>query len=85
MQRYILTQSIHQKDEFISVTIWDSEKDAEAYEKSGKFAELAEMLRKTFSQFYLWKMSLEKNYSAKVTTSEDMKVEKYDLITGRSF
>ena len=80
-----LTQSIHQNDEFISVTIWDSEKDAELYENSGKFAQLAEMLKKTFSQFYLWKMSLEKNYSAKVKTSEDIKIEKYDLITGRSF
>jgi heme-degrading monooxygenase HmoA len=80
-----LTQSVQEKDEFISVTIWDSKKDADAYEASGKFKELVRGLEKTFSQFYLWKMQLEKDYSAKVKTSEDMKVEKYDLITGKNF
>jgi hypothetical protein len=30
-------------------------------------------------------MQLEKNYSAKVKTSEDMKVEKYNLVAGKSF
>jgi len=80
-----LTQSIQESDEFISVTIWDSERDADLYESSGKFSELVSKLKQTFSQFYLWKMSLEKDYSAKVKTSADMKVEKYNLITGKSF
>ena len=80
-----LTQSVQEKDEFISVTIWNSKKDADAYEASGKFAELVSKLEETFSQFYLWKMQLEKDYSAKVKTSDDMKVEKYNLITGKSF
>jgi heme-degrading monooxygenase HmoA len=80
-----LTQSIHEEDEFISLTIWNSKRDADAYEASGKFAQLNEQLKHTFSQFYLWKMQLEKNYSAKVKTSEDMKVEKYNLVAGKSF
>jgi heme-degrading monooxygenase HmoA len=80
-----LTQSIQEEDEFISLTIWNSKRDADAYEASGKFAELNEQLRETFSQFYLWKMQLEKDYSAKVKTSEDMKVEKYNLVAGKSF
>ena len=80
-----LTQSVQEKNEFISVTIWDKKQDADAYEASGKFAELVSKLEETFSQFYLWKMQLEKDYSAKVKTSEDMKVEKYNLITGKSY
>ena len=80
-----LTQSVQEKDEFISITIWDSKKDADAYEASGKFAELVSKLEETFSQFYLWKMYLEKDYSAKVKTSEDIKVDKYSLVTGKSF
>jgi hypothetical protein len=30
-------------------------------------------------------MALEKEYSAKITTTDDMKVESYNLITGKSF
>ena len=80
-----LSQSIEEENEFISVTIWDNKQCADAYEASGKFAELVGKLQETFSQFYLWKMQLEKDYRAKVKTSEDMKVEKYNLITGKSY
>ena len=80
-----LSESVSEKDEFISVTIWDSKKDADNYETSGKFEELVEELKHTFSQFYLWKMELEKEYSAKIKTTDDMKVESYNVVTGKSF
>jgi len=80
-----LTESVNEKDEYISVTIWDSKEYADRYESSGKFQELVNQTKHTFSQFYLWKMALEKEYSAKITTTDDMKVESYNLITGKSF
>ena len=84
--RYVyLTESVNEKNEFISVTIWDSKEDAKEYETNGKFKELNEKVKHTFSQFYLWKMSLEKEYGSNLTTSEDFKVEGYSVVTGKSF
>jgi quinol monooxygenase YgiN len=80
-----LTESINQKDEFISVTIWDDKTYADKYESSGTFEELISKVKHTFSQFYLWKMDLEKEYSAKIKTTEDLKVEAYNIIAGKSF
>jgi quinol monooxygenase YgiN len=80
-----LTESINQKDEFISVTIWDDKTCADKYESSGTFEELVGKIKHTFSQFYLWKMDLEKEYSAKIKTTDDMKVEAYSIISGKSF
>jgi heme-degrading monooxygenase HmoA len=80
-----LTESMTEKNEFLSVTIWDSKEDAYRYENSGKFEELTNRIKHTFSQFYLWKMALEKEYSAKIKTTDDLKVESYNLVTGKSF
>ncbi len=80
-----LTQSLQDSNGFISVTIWDSKKDADQYESSGKFKELVEKVAHTFSQFYRWKMALEKDFDANIKTSEDMKVENYNLVTGKNF
>lgn len=84
--RYIfLTESVNEKNEFISVTIWDRKEYADEYEMSGKFQEITDKVKHTFSQLYLWKMSLEKKYGAKVSTSEDFKVDGYNIVTGKSF
>jgi heme-degrading monooxygenase HmoA len=80
-----LTQSVQDTNGFISVTIWDSKSDAELYESSGKFNELVDKVAHTFSQFYRWKMALENDYNANIKTSEDMKVERYNLVTGKNF
>ena len=80
-----LTQSVQDENGFISVTIWDSKNDAELYESSGKFKELVDKVAHTFSQFYRWKMALENDYNANIKTTEDMKVESYNLVTGKNF
>jgi quinol monooxygenase YgiN len=80
-----LTQSVQDPRGFISVTIWDSKADADIYESSGKFTELVDKVAYTFSQFYRWKMALERDYDANIKTSEDMKVESYNLVTGKNF
>ncbi len=84
--RYIfLTESVSEKNEFISVTVWDSKEDADIYETGGKFQELTEKVKHTFSEFYLWKMSLEKKYGTRLKTSDDFKIEHYNIVTGKSF
>ena len=84
--RYVfLTESVNHDNEFISVTIWDKKADADEYESSGKFRELTEKVKHTFSHLYLWKMSLEKSNGTKIKTSEDFKLEQYDIVTGHSF
>jgi quinol monooxygenase YgiN len=80
-----LTQSVQDDNGFISVTIWDSKNDADLYESSGKFKDLVDKVSHTFSQFYRWKMALENDYDANIRTSEDMKVERYNLVTGKNF
>jgi len=80
-----LTKSLQESNSFISVTIWNSKEDADSYEDSGKFKELVDKVSHTFSQFYRWKMALEKDYDANIKTSEDMKVESYNLVTGKNF
>ena len=84
--RYIfLTESVSEKNEYISVTIWDSKEDADEYESGGKFDDLTEKVKHTFSEIFLWKMSLEKKYGSRLKTSDDFKVEHYDMVTGKSF
>ena len=81
-----LIESINQLDEFISVSIWDSKEAADNYEASEKFRVLTERVSHTFSKLYLWKMFFEKEHGGvRVQTSQDFKIEHYDIVTGRSF
>jgi len=80
-----LTEGTKDKNEVISVTIWDSQKDAEDYETGGIFDLLKEKVRHTFSELYQWKMKLEKESGKPVVTSEDMMVKHYNVVTGKSF
>lgn len=80
-----LIESLKEEDEFVSLTIWERKEDAEKYEKSGRFGEMIDKVKHTFSQFYRWKMALEKDSGQQVKTSEDLKVSKYGLVSGKSF
>jgi len=80
-----LTESVNSSNEFISVSIWDKKEDALEYESGKKYVELTDKVKHTFSQLYLWRMSLEKEYGQKVSTSDDFKVEHYKIITGKNF
>jgi len=79
-----LIESMHQENEVISLSIWDSKEDALAYEKSGAFEKLINKLRPTFSQFYQWKMELDKDPANKVSTTDDLKVTHYHVVTGKN-
>ena len=80
-----LTQNVENKNSYISVTIWDSKKDADYYESSGKFDELVKKVMHTFSDFYRWKLALEKESKASIKTSEDLEVAKYVMVTRKKF
>jgi heme-degrading monooxygenase HmoA len=80
-----LTESLEAQNEVISVTIWDSRQDAENYERSGLFDQLTQKVKHTFSELYQWKMALENARRGQVATSEDLRVEHYSVVTGKSF
>lgn len=80
-----LTHSINNNEDFLSITIWDCKEDASNFETSGSYMTLINKVKHTFSQFYLWKMSLEKQYNSQVKTSDDLTVGNYDVVTGRNF
>lgn len=79
------TESIENKNEALSVTIWNSQEDAVNYEQSGVFRELLEKVKHTLSTLYQWKMVLEKKSPKPIVTSDDLKIETYSVVTGRTF
>ena len=80
-----LTQSISEDSDFISVSVWDDKESAVKHESGKEYNEMIDKVKHTFSQFYLWKMSLDRDRQSKIKTTEDMKVGHYDVVTGKSF
>jgi quinol monooxygenase YgiN len=80
-----LTQSISEDSDFISVSIWENKDAAVAHETSKEYNEMIDKVKHTFSQFYLWRMLLDKEKRSTVRTTDDMKVDHYDVVTGKSF
>jgi len=84
--RYVfLTEGVEEQNEVISLTIWDTREAADAYEASGLFRKLTRKVQHTFSELYQWKMAVEKRSSSRVTTTEDLAVKGYDVVSGTIF
>ncbi|UCH65261.1 MAG: antibiotic biosynthesis monooxygenase [Ignavibacterium sp.] len=79
-----LSENLKEIDEFLSVSIWGSKAEADEYENTGMFDDLTKKIKHTFSHFYLWKMALEQEIKGKIQTSEDMKIDHYTMVTGKS-
>jgi quinol monooxygenase YgiN len=60
-----LVQSLEEENDGISITLWDAQDAAFAYERSGKFAELLDASRPFFSDSVEWRVQL----------SDDLKLE----------
>lgn len=73
----------HADEEMMSVTVWESKRHADAYEKSGLFDELTKQARPFFSSLSQWKMSLDPDQQSEVLTSEDGSVKGYRIVTGQ--
>jgi len=69
-------------DEGLSVTVWEDKETGDAYEASGKYAELLALETPYLSSLYQWKMSLDRNKQSDVRTSDDLSVKGYHIITG---
>ena len=80
-----LIESLKEENEFLSISVWEDKSFADEYEASGKFDDLKIKVQHTFSKFYLWKMELEQESKGKVETSEDLKIDNYTMVTGKSF
>lgn len=80
-----LTEGIEERNEVLSVTIWSSKQDAEAYEASGLFDQLQKKVQHAYSELYQWKMAVERQSGRRVATSDEMIVQGYNVVTGRSF
>ncbi len=84
--RYVsLTGNIKDSDKVISLTIWDTKQDADVYEQSGTFIKLIEKVEHTFSEMHQWKMQLAKEISGRILTSEEVTIDGYSVVTGKSF
>ncbi len=70
--------------ESISVTIWNNRADADAYERQGTFGKLLDKIKHTLSDLSQLRMD-SAGTMLPSTTSEDMAVEGFHLVAGRSF
>ncbi|MGA7838909.1 MAG: antibiotic biosynthesis monooxygenase [Ignavibacteriaceae bacterium] len=80
-----LTQSVNEENDFISVSVWENKDLAVAHESGNEYKEMIDKVKHTFSHFYLWRMSLEHGHNRTVKSTDEMKVEHYDVVTGKSF
>jgi quinol monooxygenase YgiN len=80
-----LEENTKAKDQIISVTLWESKNDADDYEQSAAYKTFNEKLRTTFSGVYQWKKKLEEETGKRVVTSDDVAIEGYKIIAGKSF
>lgn len=79
-----LTTSVENVNEAISITIWDNKESATRYEKES-FKNLLSRAKHTLSDLYQWKMSLEQDEKWQVTTSDDLSVKFYNVVSGKGF
>ena len=80
-----LLESEDRSHELIAVTSWDSREDAENSMRLGVFDEILELEKSTLSNLYQWKMNLGKAKGSLASTSEDVLVEDYTILTGKDF
>ena len=68
-------------DEYLSMTLWDNRKDAEAYEKSGLFEEFITELRPFLSDSSEWKIQLSEDFTLEYQpVEEDPVVVSYPVV-----
>jgi len=82
---YAYVTESHEDHEVVSVTIWDSQQDADAYEKGGTFKQLNDKVKHTFEEIYQWKMTLEKGVDQNLVTSADPTLQYFKVLTSKSF
>jgi len=77
-----LVESMEHPNEVLSVTVWDSKEAADRYETSGHFDEAVSVSKPMLSSLFQWKLALEPSGQDQVVTSDDLRVQGYQIITG---
>lgn len=49
-ENIMLLEPVNGSDDYVSITIWKTKADAEAYESSGKYNEMVSILKENFTQ-----------------------------------
>jgi len=80
----LLVADTQNRSEHLSLTLWDSLQNADAYQESGTFNRLTEKLRHTFSMLYQWKLGVEQEPGKQAATSDDLVVRTYHILLARS-
>lgn len=87
-----LAEGVREKNELLSITIWNSLQHARAYEITGEFEALKSKIQHTFSNLALWKMGLDdapastsQGRAKKAVTSDDVAVRTYSVVVGKAF
>lgn len=78
-----LVEGVSARSRALSVTVWDSERDALRYEMSGKYDDLVSKISEFFSGLYQWKLSLGPADERDGVSGKDLDVSGYHLVTGR--
>jgi quinol monooxygenase YgiN len=79
-----LIESVASQNQLISVTLWDSREDAEAYDRGAVFQSLMNNTRDLRSA-HVWQTTLTSDVASKVYTSDDEKTQFYAVVAGQGF
>ena len=77
-----LVESTQKSSEVLSVTVWESKEKADAYERGGRFSYLVDEVKPLLSSLFQWKFSLDSSRKDSVVTSDDLRVEGFEMLTG---
>jgi quinol monooxygenase YgiN len=80
-----LARGTGDSNEALSVTLWDSQSKASAYEQYGGFRDIIKTIEPYISSVYQWRMTLDSSRKARETSSEDLQIEGYQIVAGESF
>jgi quinol monooxygenase YgiN len=80
-----LMENMENGEEVVSITVWENHRAAEEYEVSGRFQELIDRVKHCYTRLFQWKMSLAREGEKKARTSDDMKIDHYQIVSGEEF
>jgi len=85
-----LAEGVRERNEILSITIWNNVEHAKAYELTGEFDKLKAKVQHTFSNLTLWKIGLDETPALqgrvkKAVTSDDVEVRTYSIVVGKAF
>jgi heme-degrading monooxygenase HmoA len=80
----LLMTNTQDRSKHLSLTLWDTPQDADAYEVSGTFGQLTDKVKHTFSLLYQWKLGIEQEQGKQAATSDDLVVRTYHVLLAKS-